>query len=739
MTTQTPAPRFSDPGKSTPPTAPRRATQCHAHESTWSDHYAWLRDPEWEAVLRDPDNLQSEIKQYLEAENAYCKQRMEPSEDLQEMLLQEMRGRVCDDFSELPEKDGPYAYLWRYLPGAEHSRFVRTPREGGDEQLVFDADAEANAAGDDYFELGDCEVSPDHRLFAWSFDDNGAERYRLRIRNIDSGEDRQVEISDVDSVCWASSDILFYVKTDEHHRANRVFKHKLGTDPERDELVVYEPDDRFSLSVGRMRCGRAVEIVHSTDDQTEVWLVDLNDDSLTPRLIAERRPGHEYTVDMHKDLLFILTNSQSATDFRMVTAPISAPEERNWQECLAHECGKLLLEHHVFENYLVWVRREEANACLYYLSINDEQLEPLQTIEQSSACSTGFTISSGEDSDVSKLEFSDLAYAIALEPSPEFDSKVLRLIYCSPTTPDTWIDVNLDSGDQHELKKLDVPSGHNPEDYQCDRIWVKAMDGAEIPVTLLYHSRTRLDGTAPCVLFGYGAYGSSVAADFSTDQLSLVDRGAVCAVAHVRGGQELGRAWYLQSKREGKELSFSDFIACARHLGEEKIVDSNRIISCGGSAGGLLVGAALNKAPTLFKAVVAEVPFVDVLNTMLDDTLPLTPGEWEQWGNPIESRESFELIRSYSPYDQVADIVYPPMLVTASLGDPRVGYWEPAKWVARMRSVSPDSSANVLLKTNMGAGHAGQSGRYAGLGDTAHVYAFICCVSGLPLLPSVAD
>ena len=238
---------------------------------------------------------------------------------------------------------------------------------------MFDADAEANAAGDGYFELGDCEVSPDHRLFAWSFDDNGAELYRLRIRNIDSGEDGQVEISDVDSVCWASSDILFYVKTDEHHRANRVFKHKLGTDPESDELVVYEPDDRFSLSVGRMRCGRAVEIVHSTDDQTEVWLVDLNDDSLTPRLIAERRPGHEYTVDMHKDLLFILTNSQSATDFRMVTAPISAPEERNWQECLAHECGKLLLEHHVFENYLVWVRREEANACLYYLPINDEQ------------------------------------------------------------------------------------------------------------------------------------------------------------------------------------------------------------------------------------------------------------------------------------------------------------------------------------------------------------------------------
>jgi len=480
-------------------------------------------------VLRDPDNLQSEIKQYLEAENAYCQERMQPSEKLQETLYQEMRGRVCDDFSELPEADGPYAYLWRYLPGSEHSRFVRTPREGGDEQLVLDADAEAGAAANDYFELGDCEVSPDHRLFAWSFDDNGAERYRLRIRDIDSGEDRQVE----------------------HHRANRVFKHRLGTDPQNDELVVYEPDDRFSLSVGRMRCGRAVEIIHSTDDQTEVWLVDLNDDSLTPRLITERRPGHEYTVDMHKDWLFILTNSQGATDFRMVTAPISNPEESNWQECLAHEHGKLLLEHHVFENYLVWVRREEANARVYYRSLKDVQLESSQPIERSS----GFSNPSSIDRDCSKLEFADLAYAIALEPSPEFDSSVLRLIYCSPTTPDTWIDVDLDSGDRRELKKLDVPSGHDPHDYQCDRIWVKAIDGAQIPVTLLYHARTMLDGTAPCVLYGYGAYGSSVAADFSTDQLSLVDRGAVCAIAHVRGGQELGRSWYLQSKREGKDLS----------------------------------------------------------------------------------------------------------------------------------------------------------------------------------------
>ena len=737
MTTRTLAPRLSDvatdAGQSSAPLAPRRPLECQAHGSTWVDHYAWLRDPEWDAVLRDPDNLQAEIRQYLEAENAYCKERMRATDDLQEMLYQEMRGRVCDDFSELPEADGPFAYLWRYVPGAEHSRFVRTPREGGEEQLVFDADAEAKAQDKDYFELGDCEVSPDHRLFVWSFDDNGSERYRLRIRSIESGSDHDVEISDVDSVCWATSELLFYVKTDEHHRANRVFKHKLGTDPEDDELLVYEADDRFSISVGRMRCGRAVEIVHSTDDQTEVWLVDLNADSLTPKLIAERRPGHEYSVDMHKGLLFILTNSQGATDFRMVTAPFSAPSESNWQECLAHEHGKLLLEHHVFENYLVWLRRVDANPCVYYraLSLRDDHLTSSLSSEQQAVFSIG--------SEFSKLDFSDVAFSIELEPSPEFASNVLRLIYSSPTTPDTWIDVELDSGKRQELKKLDVPSGHNPNDYRCDRIWVKAIDGAQIPVTLLYHARTALDGTAACLLYGYGAYGSSVAADFSTDQFSLVDRGVVCAIAHVRGGQEMGRSWYLQSKQAGKELSFSDFIECARHLGKEKIVDARRVIAYGGSAGGLLVGAALNKAPTLFAAAVAEVPFVDVLNTMLDDTLPLTPGEWEQWGNPIESREAFERIRSYSPYDQVTDSQYPPVLVTASLADPRVAYWEPAKWVAQLRSVSPASTENVLLKTNMGAGHAGQSGRYAGIGDTAHVYAFICCVGALSLLPSVAD
>jgi len=723
------APSLSDAARCSAPVAPRFPKECHAHGRTWQDHYAWLRDPDWEAVLRDPENLQPEIRQYLEAENSYLSDRMLASEALQEALYRELRGRVCDDFSELPEADGPFAYLWRYLPGTEHSRFVRTPREGGQEQLVFDADAEANAQSKDYFELGDCEVSPDHNLFAWSFDDNGSERYRLRVRSIDTGVDRDLEIADVDSVCWATSDVLFYVKTDEHHRANRVFKHTLGTDPNVDELVVYEPDNRFSLSVGRMRSGRAVEIVHSTDDQTEVWLIDLSDESMTPRLIAPRRPGHEYSVDMHRDLLFILTNSLDATDFRMVTVPFSSPEESNWQECLAHEAGKLLLEHHVFENYLVWVRREDANPCVYYQALQDDNLSSSLPVEHPST----FTITS----QFSKLVFADPAYSIELEPSPEFESGVLRFIYSSPTTPDTWFDVELCSGERRKLKQLDVPSGHEVGDYQCDRIWVEAIDGGRIPVTLLYHSRIALDGAAPCLLYGYGAYGSSVAADFSTDQLTLADRGAVCAIAHVRGGQEMGRSWYLQSKRDGKERSFSDFIQCARHLGEHKIVDADRVIAYGGSAGGLLVGAALNKAPDLFAAAVAEVPFVDVLNTMLDDTLPLTPGEWEQWGNPIESKVDFERIRSYSPYDQVSHLQYPPILVTASLGDPRVGYWEPAKWVAKMRKLS--ASSDVLLKTNMGAGHAGQSGRYAGLRETAHVFAFICCVGRLALVPLVAD
>lgn len=673
-----------------------------------------MRSTRWLDVLRTPEELEAPIRQYLQQENDYCEAVLQPTAELQKQLLDEMRGRIKEDDSEVPEKDGPYAYYWRYRSGDEHPVFARTPRAGGPETILLDGESESQ--GKDYFELGDCEVSPDHRLLAWSCDDTGSEHYRMRIREIDRARDFNEVIDDVDSLGWATPEHLFYTRLDDAHRASQVFRHKPQTDAADDVLVMQESDERFSMSVGLFRCPTQFEISTSTDDQDEIWLIDTANAEQAPRLIAPRRAGHEYSVDVLGQDLIILTNSGGATDFRFVTAPLATPEEEHWVELVAHQPGCLRQDLFVYRNYIVWL--EESQALPQIRFMNSDVLQR-----------AGQTCLQPDDSAINTIEFEETAYALEIEPSPEFDGDIFRFDYSSPTTPSTTYEYCLDSAQRRIIKQREIPSGHDPEDYLTQRVTVPSADGVAVPMTILYHKNTPLDGTAPCVLYGYGAYGASSSASFSSSRLSLVDRGLVYAIAHVRGGEENGRNWYLQTKGAGKQRSFDDFNACAAYLASSQIAATDGVVSFGGSAGGLLVGAAVNQAPDLYRAVVAAVPFVDALNTMLDASLPLTPGEWSQWGNPIEDAAAFDTIEAYSPYDQVQAVAYPAMLVTASLSDPRVGYWEPAKWVARLRECKTDDQP-LILKTEMQGGHFGQSGRFGQLEDMALIYAFILWVTG---------
>ncbi len=709
--------RLQAPIHLTPPECPRKPVLQQWHGQQLRDDYAWLRAENWQQVLLDPGQLASPIARYLAAENQYCEESLGFTEPLQKSLYTEMRSRMREDESEVPEDDGPAAYYWRYTPGAEQPLLAKVPRgswrpvwQQGEPEPGYVSelehvliDGEKEAIGYEYFEFGDCEVSPDHRLLAWSCDLSGSEFHSLKIREIDTGSDFDYVIEGVEGVTWSTPDVLFYTRLDEHHRASRVYRHVVGSDPSGDLLVMHEQDTRFSLSVGLLRSATKVEITASTDGQDEVWLVDVLDESARPEIVAPRRPGHEYCIDLQGETLFVLTNRDGAVDFKIMTAPLAAPAEANWEELVPHRSGCLLLEFHTYSNYMVWLERQDALCRIRVRRIDGSEID---------------------------VAFSEEAYTLDLCPSPEFDSDHLRFSYSSPTTPTEYHELDIDSGERKLLVATTLPGGHDPENYCVRRLFVPSVDGEQVPLTCLSHKSTALDGSAPCLLYGYGAYGASLDAEFSSHRLSLVDRGYIHVTAHVRGGEERGRNWYLSTKGAGKQLSFDDFNASARYLIDQQLVAADKIIAMGASAGGLLVAASVMQSPALYAAVVADVPFVDVLNTMLDESLPLTPGEWEQWGNPIENPDAYAWIKDYSPYDNVINHHYPAMLVVASVSDPRVGYWEPAKWVARLRAQAT-GNALLALYTHMQAGHFGSSGRFASLRDTARIYAFALAAAGL--------
>lgn len=687
-----------------PPVAREHPVRSQHHGVALLDSYGWLRDPQWQRVMREPEALQPDIRAHLEAENAWTDAALAPTRNLRQRLFEEMKARIKEDDSSVPEPDGPWSYYTRFRTGGQHPLVCRRPSDGPDaEQLLLDGDELAE--GKAFFEIHAAEQSPDHRMMAYAVDETGSEFCEIRFRDLEQGVDLPDRLQDSNgSIAWsADGRFLFYVVLDPAHRPCKVMRHRLGSDRAADVTVYEEGDPGFFLSLGTSSSRRYIEISAHDHVTSEVRLIDADAPESEPLLVAARVPEERYSLahDAPRRRFLILTNREGAEDFKLMEAPEDAPGREQWREVLPHVPGRLRLDLHLLRDHLILLERIDALPRITVVRLADGAAH--------------------------EITFEEAAYSLGLIHGHEYATTRLRFVYSSPATPQQTWDYDLESRERVLRKQQEVPSGHDPAVYVVERLHAPAPDGESIPITLLRHRDTPVDGSAPLLLYGYGAYGLAIPAAFQTNRFSLVDRGFIHAVAHVRGGMDKGWAWYREGKLAKKPNTFSDFIACARYLVEQGYTAPGNIAIQGGSAGGLLLGAVLNQAPELFHAAVAEVPFVDVLNTMLDASLPLTPPEWNEWGNPIEFEAAFKTIRSYCPYQNVDRKQYPHILATAGLTDPRVTYWEPAKWVAKLRANKADDKL-LLLKTYMSAGHAGAAGRFDKLEEVALVYAFLLLV-----------
>ena len=683
------------------PIAEKRPVEITQHGVTRTDEYAWLRDEGWQEVLRDPAALDADIREHLEAEVAYYEAQTQHLTPLRKRLAAEMRGRIKEDESSVPMPDGPYAYAVRYREGGQYPIFYRTPRGGGAEEVLFDGDAEGKGA--DFFDIGSVDASNDHAMIAYGVDRLGSEYYDLRIRTIETGEELAETIPSTDGeAIWAADDSgFFYVERDDNQRPKRVKYHALNTDPAEDRLIYEEADDAFFLGIDETTDRKFLVIGVGNSNSSEARVIPLSDPGAEPMLVAARKADELYDLDSREGLFYIHTNAGGATDFKIVTAPHDAPGRENWTDWLAHQPGRYVTGVETYKDWIVRTERQDGRPRI---------------------------VVSTPDGAEHAVAFEQDAYALSLGGWGEYDTDTIRFGYESPSQPAQVFDYDMRTRERTLRKTQSVPSGHDASLYVVDALTATASDGAEIPVTVLRLKDTPLDGTAPVMLYGYGSYGAYIPDDFSTGVLSLVDRGMPFALAHIRGGSAKGRQWYLDGKLDQKANTFTDFGAAARMLIEKGYTAEGRIAAYGGSAGGLLVGAAVNLDPDLYGAVLGAVPFVDVISTISDADLPLTPPEWDEWGNPIEDEAAYETIAAYSPYDNIRDgAAYPPILATGGLTDYRVTYWEPAKWVARLRAKDQESGAGggpFLLRMNMTAGHGGSAARFERMEERAHLYAF---------------
>ena len=673
------------------------------HGITKHDDYKWLKADNWQEVMQEPSLLPQDIRDYLEAENAFTKTQMADTEALQEKLFAEIKGRIKEDDSSVPAPEGKYFYFSSHVVGGQYPRFLRRLKDGGADELLFDGNALAE--GHDYFSFGGIALSPDHSLAAWSYDNKGSEFYELRVRDLGSGDDFAdvMENTSGGAVWAADGKSFFYGTQDENHRPLKTWQHILGNAQADDRLVYEEKDTGLFTGVGSTSSEKFITIDIHDHDTSEVWLIDADKPNSEPRLMISRTDKIEADVEHWNDKFLIKTNRNGAEDYKIVEAPVADPSPSNWKDFIPHRPGIFIISMMVLKNWMVRMERENALPRIVIRDLN-----------------------SGEEHSIA---FDEEAYSLGIGEMREYDTDTLRFSYSSMTTPGQVFDYNMKTRTRVLRKTQEVPSGHDASLYKTRRVQALSHDGENIPVTLLYRKSTPLDGTAPLWLYGYGSYGISMPAGFNTNILSLVDRGFIYAIAHIRGGQEKGRAWYKKGKLEFKTNTFKDFISVGQYLIDEKFTSAGKIVAQGGSAGGMLMGAVVNMAPEMFNGIVAEVPFVDVLTTMLDDTLPLTPPEWPEWGNPIASAEAYKTIASYSPVDNVKAMAYPHLFAIGGLTDPRVTYWEPAKWIARLREFNTGSNL-LMMKINMGAGHGGASGRFDRLKEVAEVYAFGLKVAG---------
>jgi oligopeptidase B len=674
----------------TPPVAERRVKVDTLHGDVRRDDYFWLR------VRTDPA-----VKQYLETENAYAEAVLAPLKGLREQLYKEMLGRIKQTDLSVPYRRGDYFYYSRTVEGQQYPIFARK-RGSLDAPEQITVDLNELAKGQTFMSLGAYQVSDDGNLLAFSIDSTGYRQYALRVKDLRTGERLPDAAARVRSVTWAADNrTLFYTVEDSvSKRSHRLYRHVLGS-PEH-ELLYEEKDERFSVYVSRTRSREYLVMDVGSLTSSEVRILPAGNPTGEWRLVSARVPEREYDIDHHGDKLYIRVNDKGR-NFRLVTAPVSDPSDKNWTEVLPHRADVMLEGVDLFANHLVTYTRQNA--------LNDINITDLRTGRSH------------------KMGFPEPVYSAYPTSNAEFNTNLLRYSYTSFVTPNSVFDYNMDSRQQTLLKEQPVLGGYDKTRYTSERTYATAKDGTRIPISLVYPKNVRRDGQAPALLEAYGSYGAPSSVFFSSNDLSLLDRGMVLALAHIRGGGDMGKAWHDAGRMKNKINTFTDFIAAAEHLINERYTSKDRLVIQGGSAGGLLMGAVTNMRPDLFKAVVSHVPFVDVINTMLDETLPLTVGEFEEWGNP-KKKDEYEYMKLYDPYGNLARKDYPAMLVKTSFNDSQVMYHEPAKYVARLRALKTDKNP-LLLVTNMGAGHGGASGRYDRLREIALDYAFMLWQLGL--------
>jgi len=694
----------------TPPVAKKVPVTITQVGRTRTDDYQWMKDDNWQAVLKDPSLIKADVRDHLNQENAYREAVMASTLPMQAAMFEEMKGRIKEDDSSVPVPTGSFEYFIEYRTGEQHPRYMRVARQGRfvneagetvninyirapDPQLLLDANLLAE--GKAYSDVGEATASPDHSLFAYAEDAQGSEVYKIYVKDLATGEVLPDVIGDTGGNFTFSPDSqwIFWTNRDDNGRPDKIFRRPARGGEA--TLVYEEADDGMFIGIHRSSDDRFLLINIANQETSETRYIPAATPTATPVVLEPRVVGRLYDADHWGDRWVLRTNAE-ALDFRIVEAPTEAPAAANWTDLVPYQAGHFIEGMGVFKDFLVRQERADANSRII---VRDR---------------------AGAEHEIAVDE---PAYALALSGSAEFDTATMRYVYNSPSTPSQTFDYDMATRERTLRKTQEVPSGHNIADYVVERLNAPAPDGQLVPVTILRRATTPVDGSAPVLLYGYGSYGNPIPASFSTNRFSLVDRGFIYAIAHIRGGSDKGWNWFLDARRHTKKNTFTDFIAAAEHLIENKYATAGNIVAEGRSAGGLLMGAITNMRPDLWAGIIGGVPFVDLINTMSDTSLPLTPPEWPEWGNPIESAEDYDYMMSYSPYDNVGPMAYPAVLATGGLSDPRVTYWEPEKWVAKLRPATT-SGKPILLKINMTAGHFASSGRFDYLKDIAHDYAF---------------
>ena len=666
------------------------------HNEELIDNYSWIKQKDWKEVILNPNKLNAQVKKYLDEENLFKENQLKDINDIEKKLFEELKSKIKNEDNSVPKKDGNYFYGYKYNKNSEYPIYYRKNTTNNSEEIILDCEKKSKTHT--YFNVASISHSHDHKHVAYNIDTNGSEYFSIFIEDIQKQELLSPEIKNTTGdIVWSlDNNYIFYVRLDQNHRPTKVFKHKIGSNSEKDLLIYEEKDPSFFCSINLSKTKNYLFIRTADHETSEYLFINLKLNEITPTLFKKRVKKIEYDLEHHEKFFLISTNIDNAKNFKIM---ISHEESyQKWEEFIPYEKVNLILDFILLKDWLVRLERTEGSENIIILNLNNKNQH--------------------------KISFNEEAYNLSLDHGYEYETDTFRYSYSSPTTPKSVFDYDCKSKKQELKKTQEVPSGHNKDDYICKKIFATAHDNEKIPITILYKKGVKLDSNNYLLLYGYGSYGISIPSNFSTNRLSLVDRGIIYAIAHIRGGKEKGYEWYENGKLLNKKNTFLDFISCAEKLCEDKYTSPKKIVAQGGSAGGLLMGYIANERPDLFLGIIAQVPFVDICNTMLDEDLPLTVTEIPEWGDIKNDKKSFLYVKSYSPYDNVKKQNYPHMLVTGGISDPRVTYWEMTKWVAKLRENKTDNNL-LLLHMNMTAGHSGASGRFDYLKEIAMEYGFV--------------